>query len=143
MERKVTLIYFPYGCEEPAWAALGYAKIGPKYVHFRYAGENQFPYWTKFEKKEVKIFDGWHQEIVEAVEAFRKAIRQWDENRRKAWQEAEYEGKKLANKIYEEWKKQNPPPTFSIPLLQLSPFLRLIQEGQYDGASKSVGEVLA
>jgi len=115
MDRKVTLIYCPYGRENPIWAETGYIKFGQKYIYFKPKDRDSY---DKFKREEVIIIDGWREDIETQVEQFKQKQREYYKKKEQYKRELEIELNRTFNHIIEqklnEWEKQNPCPKFQL-----------------------------
>jgi hypothetical protein len=112
--RKVTLVYCPNGTEYPYWAERGYARIGPKYVHFKPDDEDGWAIERKIEREKCIVVDGWHNEVIKDVEEFQRALREREERRTSFLRNLESELTDIRLKRVEEWSKANPYPVFKL-----------------------------
>ena len=114
--RRMTVVYAPYGVENPFWAAKGWGKVARRFLYFRH--HDDFGEVHKFKLEEVLVFDDWRDDVVEAVEEFKKEKREWEEERERFKRDLELRLARLMREAVEQWEKDNPRPTFKIPELR-------------------------
>jgi len=111
--RKATLVYCPYGLESPLWALCGWARMTYKYVYFRDRDGGDL---HKFRAGEVLLFDGWRDDVVQAVEAFKEQRREWERRRQEFERDLEGRLRRLMMEAMVEWERENPRPVFRLGL---------------------------
>jgi hypothetical protein len=120
LERRATLVYCPYGKEKPFWADVGYIREGKKYIYFKRKDAWENEDFHQYKPEEVIVIDGWHEDIIEQVLAFREKEREYLEKRKQFQRQLECDLNHMLLQKLDEWDKQNPPPKFTLPKSPLS-----------------------
>lgn len=112
-ERPMTIIFVPYGADDPYWAEKGHGYIARRYLYFREEGcPHDEPH--RFELHEVIVLDGWRDDIIQAVEEYKRRYREWMEARERFIRDLDSRLADLRLMMIQGWEEQNPMPRFTL-----------------------------
>ena len=113
--RKMTIVFAPYGPENPLWAAKGWGSVGRRKLLFRFCDAEGV---HEFNLDHVLILDGWHDSVIQAFEEYKQRLSEWEKRREEFKKDLELRLRKLMREAEEEWERENPRPTFKMPELR-------------------------
>ncbi|MEM5802832.1 MAG: hypothetical protein QXO57_02640 [Candidatus Aenigmatarchaeota archaeon] len=109
-----TIIYCPYGLDEPVWVAFGFVKKGKKYFYVSFETDIHYAETIKLEIDKTLVFDGKRLDILMKYENWKKVKNEYHTKREEFRNNLETELNKKLNEQLEKWDKENPYPTFNL-----------------------------